>query len=33
VVRLQQLELLYLDKNRKLYESKDAAIGQQRLGF
>jgi len=33
VVRLQQSELLYVDKNGKLFESKDAAIGQQTLGF
>lgn len=33
VVRLQQVGLLYVDKNRRLYESKDAAMGQQMLGF
>ena len=33
VVRLQQLELLYVDKNGKLYESRDAAMGQMNLGF
>lgn len=30
-VRLQQLDLLYVDENGKLYESKAQATGQQRL--
>lgn len=30
-VRLQQLDLLYIDENGTLYESKDHATGQQRL--
>lgn len=33
VVRLQQLDLLYVDKDKKLYESKAAATGQMTLGF
>ena len=33
VVRLQQLELLYVDRSGKLYESKDAATGQGTLSF
>lgn len=33
VVRLQQLELLYVDKHGRLYESRDAATGQKTLGF
>lgn len=33
VVRLQQLELLYVDKNGRLYESKDVATGQMTLGL
>jgi hypothetical protein len=33
VVRLQQLDLLYVDKERNLYESKAAASGQMTLGF
>jgi len=33
VVRLQQLDLLYVDKDKKLYESQAAATGQMTLGF
>lgn len=33
VVRLQQMELLHVDKSGELYESKDAATGQKTLGF
>jgi hypothetical protein len=33
VVRLQQLDLLYVDKEKKLYESKAAGTGQMTLGF
>ena len=33
VVRLQQLGLIYVDENRKIYESKDAASGQMNFGF
>ncbi|MGQ9589912.1 MAG: ImmA/IrrE family metallo-endopeptidase [Planctomycetota bacterium] len=32
-IRLEQLGLLYVDKDGKLYESPDAASGQGRLGF
>ncbi len=32
-VRLEQLGLLYVDKDGKLYESRDAASGQKRLTF
>jgi hypothetical protein len=32
-VRLEQLGLLYVDEHGKLYESRDAASGQQMLGF
>jgi hypothetical protein len=30
-VRLQQLDLLYVDESGKLYESRSQATGQQRL--
>lgn len=33
VVRLQQLDLLHVDKEKNLYESKAAATGQMTLGF
>ena len=33
VVRLCQLDLLYVDKNKRLFESKAAATGQMTLGF
>lgn len=32
-VRLEQLGLLYVDKDGKLYESRDAALGQGRFSF
>ncbi len=32
-VRLRQLDLLYIDKEDKLYESKAAGTGQMSLGF
>lgn len=32
-VRLEQLGLLYVDKDGKLYESRDAASGQRRFSF
>ena len=32
-VRLEQLGLLFVDEQGKLYESRDAASGQQMLGF
>lgn len=32
-VRLEQLGLLYVDEHGKVYESRDAASGQQMLGF
>jgi hypothetical protein len=32
-VRLEQLGLLYVDEQGKLYESRDAASGQMNLGF
>jgi hypothetical protein len=32
-VRLEQLGMLYVDKDGKLYESRDTASGQTRLGF
>ena len=32
-VRLEQVGLLYIDEQRRLYESRDAAVGQTTLGF
>ena len=32
-VRLEQLGLIYVDENKKIHESRDAASGQQMLGF
>jgi len=32
-VRLEQLGLIYVDDNKKIHESRDAASGQMRLGF
>ena len=33
VVRLEQLNLLYVDEHKRLYESRDAATGQGTFGF
>ena len=32
-IRLEQFGLLYIDEQRRLYESRDAATGQRILGF
>jgi len=32
-VRLEQLGLIYVDENKKIHESRDAASGQMMLGF
>jgi hypothetical protein len=32
-VRLEQLGLIYVDENRKIYESRSATMGQTTLGF